>query len=248
MKECIWDGETVCGWKELCERMIKTSEKFSEVMLKTTSISPIEESKELITFECMERFKSIVEVLASFIADGDNYQIEDYFNDSKHGVKLNCWILLGTLTETTLQMFFAFYLNDYKGTKWQQWDDLDVDSVQSSIFSCIQDLVKDKVITSRKGKSLKRAIREKIEEHTVEHKIQKVMLDELIQLSTSLNLFEEDETRCLKDIQSYRNGIHSFQPRDIGNWYDLKYSIHFFCYLMEWVLFHLPDIPDEEYY
>ena len=71
------------------------------------------------------------------------------------------------------------------------------------------------------------------------------MLDELIQLFTSLELFDEDDLGNFKTIQSNRNGIHSFQSREIGTWDDLQYSIRFFCYLMDWILNHLPDIPDE---
>ena len=73
------------------------------------------------------------------------------------------------------------------------------------------------------------------------------MLDELIQLYQHLDLFDEDEILYLKSIQSSRNGIHSFQERDIGNWEDLRYSARFFCYLLEWAIDHLPDIPDECY-
>ena len=56
----------------------------------------------------------------------------------------------------------------------------------------------------------------------------------------------KDEISYLRLIQSNRNGIHSFQHREMGNWNDLQFSVRFFCYLLEWVLNHLPDIPDYE--
>ena len=97
------------------------------------------------------------------------------------------------------------------------------------------------------ARSLKEAIKDTIKWHTREHDVQKIMLDELIQLYTELKLFDGDEISYLRLIQSNRNGIHSFQRRPIGSWDDLQYCVRFFCFLLEWVLFHLPDIPDEAY-
>ena len=59
MTEWIWDGEMDCGWEDLAKLLIVTCSKFTKIMLETTTFSPIEESKELITLECMERFECI---------------------------------------------------------------------------------------------------------------------------------------------------------------------------------------------
>lgn len=67
------------------------------------------------------------------------------------------------------------------------------------------------------------------------------MLDELIQLYVTLNLMDEEEIFYLKRI-------HSFQCRDIGSWNDVQDCVQFFCYLLEWIIFHLPDIPVYEDY
>ena len=245
MKEWLWDGEMDCGWEELSRLLKKVCSHFTKTMLETTSFSPVNESKDLITSECMERFESITGVLADIIQDGGYYQYEDLTNDYQNAKKLNSWILLGSLTETTLQMFLAFYINDYKNTKWQQWENFQVEQVQNSIVSFIQQLVDEVNLVPAQARSLKDAIRATIKEHTKEHRVERIMLDELIQLFTSLELFDEDELDTLKTIQSNRNGIHSFQSRTIGTWDDLQYSVRFFCYLMDWILNHLPDIPDE---
>lgn len=71
------------------------------------------------------------------------------------------------------------------------------------------------------------------------------MLDELVQFYSELNLLDNDDIQDLKTIQSNRNGIHSFQDRDLGDWTELKHSTRFFCYLLKWVLFRLPEIPTE---
>lgn len=112
------------------------------------------------------------------------------------------------------------------------------------MFECISRLTDEGSLDLQQAKSIKNAIRDKIKEHTKEHSVQKVMLDELIQLYQYLDLLSEDEISHLRNIQANRNGIHSFQQREIGNWNDLQYSIRFFCYLLDWVCYHLPDIPD----
>lgn len=248
MKEWLWDGAMDCGWEDLSHLLVKTCNGFVETMLDTTSFSPNEESKNLISSECMERFQSITGILAGLIKDGEYYQCEDLSNDSQNAVKLNSWILLGSLTETTLQMFLAFYIDDYRNTKWQQWENFKAEQVQKPIVDFINNMVSEGNLESKHAKSLKEAIKDTIKEHTKEHPVQKIMFDELVQLFVSLELFEEDELDCLREIQSNRNGIHSFQSRTIGTWADLQYSVRFFCYLMEWVVNHLPDMPDEAYY
>ena len=55
---------------------------------------------------------------------------------------------------------------------------------------------------------------------------------------------DQDDISYLKDIQSNRNGIHSFEERTIGTWNDLQYCVRFWCYLLEWIMNRLPDIPD----
>lgn len=244
MVEWLWDGEVDCGWEDLSQLLKKTCRKFTETMLETTSISPNEESRALISAECMERFKSIVELLAETIVDAPYYQYEDWENNTPNAQKLNSWILLGSLTETVLQMFLSFYIDDYKNAKWQQWENFELDKVQKPIIEFINNMVEERKVDAAYARSIKEAVKETIKEHTKEHLVQKIMLDELIQLYKFLDLLKEDELQCLREIQSNRNGVHSFQSRKTGTWADLQYCIRFFCYLMDWILMHLPDMPD----
>lgn len=248
MTEWIWDGEMDCGWEDLSQLLKKNCEKFTKTMLETTKFSPIEESKNLITDECMKRFESIVKILAEDIQDGSYYHQEDLLENTHNAIKLNCWIILGSLTETTLQLFLAFYLDDYKNTKWQQWENFKVEQVRKPIIEKIQQLVDEGILDQLQARSLKKAIKDTIKNHTCEHDVQKIMLDELIQLFAKLELFDEEEISYLQQIQSNRNGVHTFQRRVIGTWTDLQFCVRFFCFLLEWVLFHLPDVPDEAYY
>ncbi|BCJ93600.1 hypothetical protein acsn021_11690 [Anaerocolumna cellulosilytica] len=247
MIEYLWDGEMDYGWEGLSNLVKCTSEKYADSILKVVDLSPNEESRKLITIECLERFLSISNILAEQILNGYYYQYEDIEDNNTNAQKLNSWILLGTLTETTLQMFLAFYLDDFRSAHWQQWIDFEIDKVQTPLIESVTKLVDEGIIDSAQGKSLKKAVKDTIKEHTREHEVPMIMLDELIQFYKSEKLFDEDEYNYLREIQSNRNGIHSFKSRIIGSWGDLQYSVRFFCYLLEWVINHLPDIPDEEY-
>ena len=153
---------------------------------------------------------------------------------------------MGSLTETALQIFLAFYIVDYKNVHWQQWLDFPEAEVREKVNGAISKLVKDEVITGAQGKSLKNAIKETIKKHCVEHQVQKVMLDEIIQFYKEQGLMDEEDIQFLKVIQSNRNGIHSFENRVLGDWNNLQYAVRFWCYLLEWILIRLPDIPDYE--
>lgn len=244
MQDYIWDGEMDCGWRDLSDLIVKSSSVFAEVMLETVSYSSIEEAIELISKESMDRLCLIAKQLATLIVDGERYQYEDLDEDSQNATRLTCWILLGSLTETALQMFLAFYIDDYKRSQWQQWTDFPAEDVKKSINSYITKMVDEKIIDNSQGRSLKRAIKDTIKNHSVEHPVKKVMLDEIIQYYEENNLLDDEDIEYLRIIQSNRNGIHSFENRKIGNWNDLKYGVRFWCYLLEWIQFRLPDVPD----
>lgn len=244
MKKHLWDGNIDCGWEELQYRVVNISNKFASDMLEIVSYSPCDITKELINQETMERFRSLCENLAEQISNGEYCEYEDIENNNNNAYRLIGWILLGSLTETVLQMFLTFYIDDYQRSKWQQWEDVDIDEVKKPIIDSINNLVANKTITAAQGKSLKNAIKDKIKEHTVEHPVQKIMLEEIIRYYVSLELIDDDELSILKEIQSNRNGIHSFEGRTIGTWSDLQYCVRFWCYLLEWILDRLPDIPD----
>lgn len=244
MKENLWDGNIDCGWEDLEEKVVDTSDRFASAMLEIASHSPFDITKALINKETMDRFTSLSRVLSEQISMGYYYQYEDIENKNDNGYRLNSWILLGSLTEAALQMFLMFYIDDYQRSKWQQWEEMDIYKVKNPIIDSINNLVTSNIITAAQGRSLKNAIKEKIKEHTVEHPVQKVMLDEIIRYYSSMNLLDDDELLTLKSIQSNRNGIHSFEGRTIGTWFDLQYCVRFWCYLLEWILEKLPDIPD----
>ena len=241
----FWDGEMDYGWEDLSAFLVNTCSKFTRTLLIAVEDSQNPEIPKLISTNCLDRFEDITDVLSDIIKDANYYTSED-LDDTRDGAqKLNSWILLGSLTEATLQIYIALNIEYYKTIKWQQWEEFKIEAVQTPIKECIQRLVEENAISPRQAKSLNTAIKDKIKEHTKEHDIQKITLDELIRLYEHLQLFNEEEISYLKLIQSSRNGVHSFQRRRIGTWFDLQYSIRFFCYLLDWVILHLPDSPEE---
>ena len=118
MNDLRWNGEMDYGWEDLAELIRSTCHRFANTMLETTAFSPNAESREMISDKCMTRFESITYILADIVEQGYHCASEDATAGAQNASKLNGWILLGSLTETTLQMFLAFYLDDYKKTKW----------------------------------------------------------------------------------------------------------------------------------
>lgn len=244
MTEYLWDGEMDCGWEDLEEKVNDIASRFRTEMLEIVQYSPYSKTRELINRETMERFVFLARVMSEDLGMGYFYEAEDLNNKNNNGYRLTAWILLGSLTECALQMFLAFYIDDYERSKWQQWEEIKEDEIKKPIMDAINNLVSEDSISSAQGRSLKDAIKSKIKEHTVEHPVQKIMLDEIIKYYTAMKLMDEDEIGYLQTIQSNRNGIHSFENRTIGTWDDLQYCVRFWCYLLEWILNRLPEVPD----
>jgi len=244
MEDYIWDGEIDCGWEDLAQKVRDDSSKFAKEMLKIVDASPSDEVRSLISEECMTRFVLLAKYLADQLEDANYYVVEDLQEGVQNPTKLISWILLGSLTEAALQIYLAFYVEDYKNAKWQQWIDFPKEDVKTALGEAINMLVKNEKIESKQGKSLKEAIKEEIKKHTVEHPVQRVMLDEIIQFYESQELLDEYDIGDLREIQSNRNGIHSFEDRSIGDWYSLQLSVRFWCALLNWILDRMPELPD----
>lgn len=241
MNKFPWYGQKDSTWKELSKRLKSTCNSFMETIRETESLLD-EERKDLIPSEYMERFKSTSGALAEYIKDIENHHQEGIVENSLTAKKLNSWILLGSLMEMTLQIFLTFYLNNnYRDAKWQQWEDVSAEAIQKPIVDFINDMESRGNLESKHAKFLEEAVK-----HTIKaQSVQNAMFDELAQLFTSLDLFEEDELNYLADIQSNRDKIRLFQNRAISPWDGMKYNIDFFCQLMEWIVKHFLDNPEE---
>ena len=117
MVEYLWDGEMDCGWEDLGEKVVDISSKFVDNLLNLMSFSYNEEAIKLIIEESLGRFQNLAKKLAEEIQNGYYCQYEDMGNVNDNAFKLNSWILPGSLTESALQIFLAFYMDDYKNSK-----------------------------------------------------------------------------------------------------------------------------------
>lgn len=141
MNELIWDGEMDCGWEDLASKVKSESQRFTDEMLKTVAFSPSEEAKKLISQESMERFCLLAEKLAGQLEDGYYCQFEDVEDNVHNASKLTNWIILGSLTETALQIFLAFYIEYYKKSQWQQWINFPEVKVKEEVNGAITKLI-----------------------------------------------------------------------------------------------------------
>lgn len=243
-----WDGEMDYGWDGLSDCIKQTIDKFVDIVLQYPQCAPSDKVGELITEKSMARFSEIAKLFAEGIKDGFYYQYQDLFEDVQNGGLINSWILLGSLTEVSLQVFLTIYIFDYENMEWQQWKDFNQEAVKDSLFVALNDMVQQKNLSSKQSKSIKKAIERKILEHTVEHPVEKVMLDELIQICEQEKLFDDEVNGYLRSIQKSRNAIHAYMDRTIGNWDDLQYASRFFVAFLEEIMRRLPELPDEELY
>ena len=146
---------------------------------------------------------------------------------------LKHWILLGAVTEVTLQIILAVYYTDYIKERWQLWDGVDVESVKNELSKVLQQEVELGKLTPQQKKSISGAISKKIEEHTSEHSIRRIMLEELIQFAEKTGLLYNDSLLDqLRIIQRNRNGIHAFSDRGIDGWDVLRTSVNSLGYIM----------------
>lgn len=232
MNQLIWDDINAWTLEELITEGASHTQAFSEFFLQ--KLNQDSEDKN-VNSDIMKRYCSVATLLFRMIAD--YYPTDSYQNDAE---KLNCWILLGSLTESTLQMFLCFYIKDYAKSKWQQWDDFNGDEVVQSIKDSLNELTKKGKITAKQKRSIIDAVKDKIEEHTVEHDIKWITLDELIQFYQKTELIDDEEYNYLHNIQLYRNGVHSFLERSVGDWKELVTCSKFLCYMQQWIMNRLP--------
>lgn len=229
MNQLIWDAINSWTLEELITRGTSHTQTFSEYFLQKLNQDSDDKN---VNSDIMKRYCSVASLLFRMISN--YYSSNPHQNDAE---KLNCWILLGSLTESTLQMFLCFYIKDYTKSKWQQWSDFNGDEVVQSIKEALT--ANDK-ITAKQKKSIIKAVKNKIEEHTIEHDIRWITLDELIQFYRKEKLIDDEEYHYLHSIQIHRNGVHSFLERSVGDWEELIDCSKFLCYMQQWIMSHIP--------
>ena len=229
---CIKDKS---NWFEISERLKDDTVYFSNIIQETYPHSYDSEIIEMFSGESFIRFSELGDLLSKCVlVRGKPYE---------NALLLNSWIILGSLAETALQMFLAIYLNDYKKENWQMWENIQIDLIEQRVLDFLNQLKEVDLINSNQRKSLKEAIYNKLKEHTKEHKIEKITLDELIQIYIKIDILDKTLITKLNEIKENRNGIHSFQKRKIDGWDELKICCIAYLEILYDLSSRLPDVP-----
>lgn len=240
MKDLIWDGEMDMGWEDLKSYLIKVTDKFVQQVFDSANQSNNTTVQALVNEKSMQRFEAVIDALSENMEDIFYYTYEDLEDNTVSGIKMKSWILLGTATEVTLQVFLSIYIEDYQSSNWQQWEEFSESEVRNAIFDTINKLIEDGRMKREYARSIKEAVRDEIKYHIKMHPVERVMLDEIILFYEKNEILDQDDIEVLRSIQRNRNCIHAYMERDIGSWSDLQYSIRFFCTLLETLTIMMP--------
>lgn len=227
-------------------------------------LEPLAYSKEvssLLSKETLNRYRGVAYSL-SF--PYKNYKREEGEGDNKNlmaweqGFLVQSWSNLGSLLESTLQLFLSFYYRDYiNSTHWNVWNETTVSQLEGALKGKFSDILKDIVkdnqekeiegVTSKIRKSFEKKVKKIITDKSVMPAIETITLSDLIQFYFGENVINEQQysKKSVETINWYRNSIHSFKDRPIGTWSELNEFSKIVLMLIIGILNRLPDIPDE---
>lgn len=245
LKSEIWDCEMDMGWEDLAVYFKRVTEIYIGNLKYCADHGLSNETSRLINRLSCEKYLNIVELVTNDMSDSICFLTEDIDNQSVSGLRLKQWIILGTITEVTLQMFLTIYLSDFENSHWQQWSDFATEDTKSAIANVVKQLVDNGVIEQEQGKSIKKAVKKEIDLHIKPHALEKIMLDEVIAFYQKQNILDEDDIFILRIIQSNRNGIHAYMGREMGTWMDLQNAIRHMGAIIELLTSKLPVAMDE---
>ncbi|MCY7810651.1 hypothetical protein MOF13_09010 [Bacillus spizizenii] len=248
----------------LLEETLKWIEKItchmaSEInFLKKYESEHVEVIGELLNEETINRFKGLAlslkfpyENYKSYVDAGTREMLEQ-------GLLVQSWSSLGSLLESTLQMFLAFYYRFYIKSEWYKWEKEAInqitDVLTGSFKENLEDIVKQNEVNGEKGitntikKSFISKAKEILKQKSDLPKIERITLSDLIDFYFSENVLESNEygKEDLQKIRDYRNAIHAFQKRVIGSWDDYNNYLKDVIMLIIDILYRLPNLPDEE--
>lgn len=219
-------------------------------ILKDLEVEYSKEVSELLSKETLERYKSNAKVLKF---PYNNFKLQRESLDLEEGFLVQSWSNLGSLLESTLQIFLAFYYRDYITNRGNIWDDNVIQKLNNMLKKefneNLKKLVEDSDInfSGKDRKSLMKKIDEIIKDKKNLPMIDKLTLEPLIAFYTSNKIFNSNEysEEEFRRIRDYRNAIHSFQKREIGSWDELNYYSKVLLMLLIDMNYRLPSLPDE---
>ncbi|MFB4472910.1 hypothetical protein ACDI16_08160 [Oceanobacillus caeni] len=214
--------------------------------------------KELLNEETINRFKGLAMSLKFPYENYKRYSDASAKLLVEQGLLVQSWSSLGSLLESTLQMFLAFYYRFYTKSEWYKWEKEAVDQIKEvltgSFKERLEDIVKQNESIGKKGltntikKSFIAKAQDILKQKSKLPQIERITLSDLIDFYFSENVLASNEysKKELQQIRDYRNAIHTFQKRVIGSWEDYNNYLKYVIILTIDILYRLPNIPDEE--
>jgi len=227
-------------------------------LLKNYEVKHTEVIGELLNKETINRFKGLALSLKFPFNNYKSYPGGDYKEVLEQGLLVQSWSSLGSLLESTLQMFLAFYYRFYIQSEWNKWDEEAIKQISEvltgSFKENLEDIVKkneasgQKGLTNRIKKSYITKAKEILKQKSDLPMINRITLSDLIDFYFSENVLNSNDygKEDLQTIRDYRNAIHAFQKRVIGSWDDYNNYLKDVIMLTIDILYRLPDIPDDE--
>lgn len=213
--------------------------------------------EDLLNEETMNRFKGLAMSLKFPFENFKSYSDEPAKAMLEQGLLVQSWSSLGSLLESTLQMFLAFYYRFYVQSEWSKWDKEAIDQIKEELGSLkekLEEIVEqnnandEKGLTSRVKTSFLTKVKDILKQKSDLPKIERITLSELIAFYFSEDVLGSNDAyndEDLKTIANYRNSIHAFQKRTIGTWEEYNNYLKLVILVMLDILSRLPDIPSE---
>ena len=232
--------------KEILEILEKETKNFVDEVSKCAYCSCNDEIQELLSKDSLERFTAITNAIGLPLK-GYDYEFNKLFGttyDSEYLSRLmQSWITLGSSVECALQIVLAIYLFNYKDSGWGKWEEFNYESVKEQIYKVLNS-VGEEDLPKMKRDSLKKIIKEFLKGKQETTHLEQLNLNSLISFY-KVNVWSKDVyTEELEIIRQYRNCVHSFKKRDIGEWDRLLDSLKFYCSLLLDLRNMTPDVDD----
>lgn len=232
--------------KEVLEILKKEADNYVNQASKCAYCSCNDEIQELLSQDSLERFTAITKAIGFPLKDYE-YEFNKMFGISNENEDLarlmQSWITLGSSVECALQIFLAIHLLNYKDSGWGKWEEFNYENVKEEIYKVLNSIGEED-LPKNKRDSLKKIIKDFLKGKKETTHLEQLNLQSLIRFY-KVNVWWKDEyTEELEIIREYRNCVHSFKKRDIGEWDRLLKSLRFYCTLLLDLRSMTPDVDD----
>jgi membrane-associated HD superfamily phosphohydrolase len=232
--------------RETLEILKKEAENYANEASKCAYCSCNDEIQKLLSKDSLNRFTAITKAIGFPLKDYD-YEFNKMFGISNENENLarlmQSWITLGSSVECALQIFLAIHLSNYKDSAWGKWEEFNFETVKGEIYTTLNN-IDEESLPKNKRDSLKKNIKEFLKTKRETTHLEQLNLQSLIRFYKANVWWKDEYTEELEIIRQYRNCVHSFKKRDIGEWDRLLDSLKFYCSVLLDLKSMIPDVDD----